>query len=144
MGYGQLSFYGFAACLHKPFTRREMLEVISGLLPGNGFDFGQLTAFAAGDADAMAQIMDTFISETGKKREALEKAMEEKDIAAVTMITHQLLPIFALVGASEGKDELEWFEARRDADEYPAGADEKIALILEATGRIIAGAGVYK
>ncbi len=144
MEYGQLSFYGFAACLHKPFTCREMLEVISGLLPGNGFDFGQLTAFAAGDADAMAQIMDTFISETGKKRDALEKAMKEKDIAAVTMITHQLLPIFAMVGASEGKDELEWFEARRDADEYPAGADEKIALILEVAGRIIAGAGLYK
>ena len=137
-----LSHHGFAACLHKPFTRRAFLDVLSGLVPAMRFDFEQLTAFAADDA-ALAQIMGTFIAETRRKRDILHSAMEERDIATVTQMTHQLLPVFSLVGANQGKEELEWFESRRGIQEYPAGADEKIILILGVVDRIVAGAEAF-
>lgn len=138
-----LSHHGFAACLHKPFTRRAFLDVLSGLVPAMRFDFEQLTAFAADDA-ALAQIMGTFIAETRRKRDILHSAMVERDIATVTQMTHQLLPVFSLVGANQGKEELEWFESRRCIQEYPAGADEKIILILGVVDRIVAGAEAFK
>lgn len=137
-----LSHHGFAACLHKPFTRRAFLDVLSGLVPAMRFDFEQLTAFAADDA-ALAQIMGTFIAETRRKRDILHSAMVERDIATVTQMTHQLLPVFSLVGANQGKEELEWFESRRGIQEYPAGADEKIILILGVVDRIVAGAEAF-
>lgn len=137
-----LSHHGFAACLHKPFTRRAFLDVLSGLVPAMRFDFEQLTAFAVDDA-ALAQIMGTFIAETRRKRDILHSAMVERDIATVTQMTHQLLPVFSLVGANQGKEELEWFESRRGIQEYPAGADEKIILILGVVDRIVAGAEAF-
>ena len=135
-----LAGHGFAACLHKPFTRKELLEALVSVTEGRHFDFGQMTSFAGDDKEGIACIMDTFISETRKKRDTLERAMFDKDMAAVTVVTHQLLPVFAMLGAEQGKEELEWFEARRDALEYPPEADEKITLILGVVDRMIADA----
>jgi hypothetical protein len=97
--------------------------------PGK-FDFGQLTAFSMDDADAKREIMNTFVVETKKKRELLKQAGEKRDMPAVTMLTHQLLPLFAMVGAVDGKECLEWFEKRRGELIYPDEADAKVAGIL--------------
>ena len=107
---------------------------------GGNFDFGQMTSFAGDDKEGIACIMETFISETRKKRDTLERAMCDKDISAVTVVTHQLLPVFVMLGAQLGKEELEWFEARRDCVEYPPEADEKITLILGVVDCMIAEA----
>ena len=145
MDSSALSGYGFAGCLHKPFTRKELLGVLADAVHVVDFNFGQLTAFACDDADALVQIMDTFIKETKKKRDTLYTAMMEKDISSVTTVTHQLLPIFAMVGAVDGRDELEWFEARRGMDCYPDEADSKIVIIINVVDKIIADAGLkYK
>lgn len=127
-----LSQYGFAACLHKPFTGSELLSVISDFAndaPAN-FDFGQLTAFSMDDAEAKREIMNTFVVETRKKRELLKQACAKRDMPTVTMLTHQLLPLFAMVGAVDGKEHLEWFEKRRGEQFYPDDADTRIASIL--------------
>ena len=129
---GLLSQHGFAACLHKPFTGRELLSAISDSVNDTPrkFDFGQLTAFSMDDADAKREIMNTFVVETKKKRELLKQAAGKRDMPAVTMLTHQLLPLFAMVGAVDGKESLEWFEKRRGDRLYPDEADAKVAGIL--------------
>ena len=127
-----LSQYGFAACLHKPFTGRELLAVVSEFAnnASGKFDFGPLTAFSMDDAEAKREIMNTFVVETKKKRELLKQASEKRDMSAVTMLTHQLLPLFAMVGADDGKESLEWFEERRGEQHYPDDADARVASIL--------------
>ena len=82
------------------------------------------------DADAKREIMNTFVVETKKKRELLKQAAGKRDMPAVTMLTHQLLPLFAMVGAVDGKESLEWFEKRRGDRLYPDEADAKVAGIL--------------
>ncbi len=134
-----LSEHGFATCLHKPFTSKELLQAIASVARPDcvKFDFSQLTAFSMDDDEAKAEIMKTFIAETGKKCDMLKQACEKRDMVTVTAITHQLLPIFAMVGADAGKVNLEWFEKRRDEKEYPVEADEKIASILSDVDRMI-------
>ena len=139
MDAGLLSQHGFANCLHKPFVGKELMQVIADVA-GNGagkFDFGQLTAFSMDDAEAKAEIMTTFVVETKKKRELLELAFIQHDMATITTITHQLLPLFVMVGAVGGKENLEWFEARRDRVVYPDDADARITSILADVDSII-------
>ena len=135
----RLAQHGFATCLHKPFTGKELLQVIAGVVKTEDrkLDFGQLTAFSMDDEDAKAEIMQTFVSETKKKRALLEQAREQHDMATVTTITHQLLPLFVMVGAVGGKDNLEWFEKRRNETLYTEDADARITEILADVDMII-------
>lgn len=144
INHEQLKEYGFSASLHKPFTRKELFQVLSVALKYDNIDFVRLTEFADNDMDAVNDIMTTFVADIREKRKILAKAMQEKDIAAVTTITHQLMPIFVMVGVKNGKEELEWFELRRDITEYTSDADKKIIAILEAIDKIIDAAVLYK
>ena len=144
INHEQLKEYGFSASLHKPFTRKELFQVLSVALKYDNIDFVRLTEFADNDMDAVNDIMTTFVADIREKRKILAKAMQEKDIAAVTTITHQLMPIFVMVGVKNGKEELEGFELRRDITEYTSDADKKIIAILEAIDKIIDAAVLYK
>ena len=137
-----LSQHGFATCLHKPFIGKELMQVIADVA-GTGvgkIDFAELTAFSMDDAEAKAEIMNTFIVETKKKRELLQQAFAQRDMATITTVTHQLLPLFVMVGAVGGKENLEWFEARRDSVDYPEEADTRIIDILSDIDLIISEA----
>ena len=138
----RLSQHGFATCLHKPFTGKELMQVIADVAGGNSckLDFSQLTAFSMDDADAKAEIMTTFVTETKKKRQLLEQAFAQHDMPVITTITHQLLPLFVMVGATDGKENLEWFEHRRNETVYPDEADARITAILAEVDTIISQA----
>ena len=130
--------YGFAGCLHKPFTQKELLEVIVTTCPQTApFDFTSLTAFSMDDTEAANEIMCTFIEETQKKRDTLAKALKEKDMPSATAVAHQLLPLFRMLKAERCINELLWLEERRGKTDFPPEAEEKIRLILVETGRII-------
>jgi DNA-binding response OmpR family regulator len=136
-----LSQHGFATCLHKPFIGKELFKVIADVAgTADKFDFGQLTAFSMDDEEAKAEIMQTFVVETRKKRDLLEQALEMQDMATITTITHQLLPLFVMVGAVSGKENLEWFEKRRDCVDYPEEAGKRIMEILDDIDLIISEA----
>ena len=138
----RLAQHGFSTCLHKPFTGKELLQVIAGVVKTDSrkLDFGQLTAFSMDDEEAKAEIMQTFVSETKKKRVLLEQARGQHDMTTVTTVTHQLLPLFVMVGAVGGKDNLEWFEKRRNETLYTQEADARIAEILADVDMIISEA----
>lgn len=160
MNTEKLSEHGFALCIHKPFAGKELLRGVSDVLkrstavledmhveepacgetentPCDRPCFSQLIAFSAGDEEAVMEIMNTFIAETEKKREKLLTAKEQRDMPAVTTVTHQLLPIFVMVGMQRGKEELEWFEARRNENIYTNDCDTKLSVILEALDNIV-------
>jgi len=136
--------YGFAGCLHKPFTQTELLEVIAMACPqATPFDFTSLTAFSMDDPEAANEIMRTFIEETQKKRETLTKALNEKDMPSATAIAHQLLPLFRMLKAERCINELLWLEKRRIETDFPSEAEEKIRKVLVETGRIIEAAKIH-
>lgn len=139
---GQLKSYGFATCLYKPFKSKELLQSVAEVVKSaaSKFDFGQLTAFSMDDADAKAEIMHTFVAETKKKRELLKQACEQRDMSVVTTVTHQLLPLFVMVGAVDGKENLEWFEKRRNDAVYPDEADARISALLAEVDMVISEA----
>ena len=133
--------YGFAGCLHKPFTQTELLEVIAMACPqATPFDFTSLTAFSMDDPEAANEIMRTFIEETQKKRETLTKALNEKDMPSATAIAHQLLPLFQMLKAERCINELLWLEERRTETDFPPEAEEKIRLILVEIRKMIEAA----
>lgn len=129
--------HGFAACLHKPFTRKELMYILSEVCPGSSFDFSSLTAFSMGDTEAATEIMQTFIEETEKKYNNLRQAWERKDIKSITSITHQLMPLFKMLKDEQCLPELMWMEEKRDAIIFPDEAEEKIRKILDETGKMI-------
>ena len=134
-----LSQHGFATCLHKPFASKELLSVIASVVEkgGSKIDFSQLTAFSMDDDEAKAEIMQTFVSETKKKRDLLQQACETRDMPAVTTITHQLLPLFVMVGAVNGKEHLEWFEKHRNDTLFTDDAGARIVIVIEEVDKII-------
>lgn len=136
--------HGFAGCLHKPFTQKELLEVIATACPqATPFDFTSLTAFSMDDPEAANEIMCTFIDETQKKRETLAKALKEKDMPSATAIAHQLLPLFRMLKAERCLPDLLWLEERREETDFPSEAEEKIRLILVEIGRMIEAAKIH-
>ena len=136
--------HGFAGCLHKPFTQKELLEIIATAYPqATPFDFTSLTAFSMDDPEAANEIMCTFIDETQKKRETLAKALKEKDMPSATAIAHQLLPLFRMLKAERCLPDLLWLEERREETDFPSEAEEKIRLILVEIGRMIEAAKIH-
>ena len=133
--------HGFAGCLHKPFTQKELLEIIATACPqATPFDFTSLTAFSMDDPEAANEIMCTFIDETQKKRETLARALKEKDMPSATAIAHQLLPLFRMLKAERCLPDLLWLEERREETDFPSEAEEKIRKVLVETGRMIEAA----
>ena len=133
----QFHSYGFAGYLNKPFTQRELMLLLSEVCKVPSFDFSSLTAFSMGDAEASAEIMRTFIEETQKKKDKLQRALEEQDMPSATSIAHQLFPLFKMLKAERSLPSLIWLEERRNENRFSDDAGKHILIVLEETERII-------
>lgn len=139
---------GFAGCLHKPFSINELITKINKVLArfpeikiqgsenSPHLHFEALTAFSEDDPEAAAEIMHTFIVETGKNKELLRQALEESNTKDIAAISHKLLPLFSLINASVCIEPLIWLEKQK---EKPVSEEikEKVRLILEEIDKII-------
>ena len=139
--------HGFAGCLHKPFTVKELLTIISGEemtgssaeLTPDSLNFRALTAFSEDDPEAASTIIQTFIEETEKNRNRMESAIR------ATGMAHKLLPLFTLLGASEALPLLLWLEQRRGeavSDEMIQKANEalrQVDIVMAEARRYAAG-----
>lgn len=158
MAETDLQAEGFAACLHKPFSLRELAAVLarSGAspLPADGADgpggaaeepapvadgqggaptdpFAALTAFAGDDAAAAAEILRTFRDETARHAAAFAAALAAKDKAEVCRLAHKLLPTFTLIGSPAAAD-LRLLEGRRGESAWTAADDVPAGRVAEA------------
>lgn len=123
------------ASIHPPF----------GLSPGADntpvrqapLNFSALTAFSEDDAEAAAEIIRTFISETEKNRARMKKALEEKDLAGITAVAHKLLPLFTMLGAERCIPSLKWLEEKRGTTGMTDEIADKTNFILKEIQEVI-------
>ena len=140
MGEQDFREYGFAGCLHKPFTVKELLEIITGEVlekssirpTETSLDFRALTAFSEDDSEAASAIIQTFIEETEKNRSRMEESVRTMDVDGIAGIAHKLLPLFTLLGASGVLPLLSWLEQRRGE----AISDEIVRKAKEALQQV--------
>lgn len=146
--------YGFAGCLHKPFTVKELLlTVTEGQLSADeahitedmetgGINFSALTAYSEDDPEAAYSIIHTFIEETGKNAERMQQALNDKEVNGIAAMAHKLLPLFTMIGAEETIAPLTWLEACR-GEEFSEKIEKTTLSILEAVRKIISEAERY-
>ena len=105
---------GFSGFLSKPFTSKQLFEVIryhvvvdqeqeeqnyTSLKKDEGFV--TLTQFAGNDADAAKTIIHSFIDENKKNLEALDIAFEKEDWDTIAGISHKMIPLMKMISAKE-------------------------------------------
>lgn len=117
--------HGFAGCLHKPFTVKELLMIVNeGQLSADeahitedmvntGINFSALTAYSGDDPEAAYSIIQTFVEETKKNVERMRQAFVDKDTDGIAAMAHKLLPLLTLIGASDAIAPLKFLESCR-------------------------------
>lgn len=154
--------HGFAGCLHKPFTVKELLAEIGAhrpelaeteknreTTPENGgkesvekLNFRALTAFSEGDAEAASSILHTFIEETEKNLACMKDALAASDVNRIAAMAHKLLPLFTLIGAARILPLLTWLEACKER-EFSKEMNEKAREALRQADFILEEARRY-
>ena len=154
--------HGFAGCLHKPFTVKELLvtlnegqmsadeahithdmQLIADALPEDTlFNFSALTAFSEDDPEAACSIIRTFIEETGKNADRMQQALTDREVDGIAAMAHKLLPLFTLIGASESVASLRWLEACR-GEEFSEEIVKTTVVTLEAVRKVVRAAEEY-
>lgn len=154
MDKAALHEHGFAGCLHKPFTVKELLMTVNeGQLSADeahitedmataGINFSALTAYSEDDPEAASSIIQTFIEETGKNIERMQQALNDKEVDGIAAMAHKLLPLFTMIGADETITPLKWLEACR-GEELSEKIEETTLNILEAVRKVISEAERY-
>lgn len=147
--------HGFAGCLHKPFTMAELFrELNAGGIgqapapqheeaaehtagsssPSLPYNFSALTAFSGDDSEAAESILRSFVSETRLNAERLQKAVAAADMDEVAAVSHKMIPLFTLIGATELVEQLKVLEGLRGTPftaEQERRALHSLALIGE-------------
>jgi CheY-like chemotaxis protein len=116
---------GFTAALSKPFTSKQLVELFNRLLPvkletTEGLDFSSLVGFAEGDKGASENILRTFSIETNKSIELLEEALETADREKSARISHKMIPLLTMLGATTVVQQLRVLE-RNDMELSDSG-----------------------
>lgn len=151
---------GFAGCLHKPYSQKEVLQLIEDITgwtlaeaplssppsaaallhpEEDEFNFSALTAFSEGDAEASAEILRSFTEETQQNKNRLEDALKTGNCKQVKSIAHKLLPLLTMLEAKECLPLIIWLE-REDYTELTAPVAQKINIVLQQMEKIIVAA----
>lgn len=130
---------GFAQILHKPFSLRELKEVIEEvlgieLLPKesgeeqrdepmqeekeaitttHSYHFGALTLFSVGDEEAAIEIINSFVRETTYNYEGWKEAIEAQSIEQLTKLAHKMQPLFGMIQATSSVEKMRWIEEQK-------------------------------
>ena len=106
---------GFTGFLNKPFTARQLITLLNKLLSTellvtSDFNFDSLTAFAGEDKEASASILKTFVEETTKSNVLLEGTLQDDDREQSAKISHKMVPLFTMLGATSLVEKLRVIE----------------------------------
>ena len=155
MDKAALHEHGFAGCLHKPFTVKELLMTVNeGQLSADeahitedmataGINFSALTAYSEDDPEAASSIIQTFIEETGKNIERMQQALNDKEVDGIAAMAHKLLPLFTMIGVDEAIPILEWLEVQRGQD-FSKKVKEKTDHVLQEILIVLTKAREYE
>lgn len=127
----EFTAHGFAGCLHKPFTVAELFRVLNvedipqGISSQSkavlndtadlsssspSYNFSALTAFSGDDPEAAKSILKSFVSETRLNADRLQRAVDVNDMVEVAAVSHKMIPLFTLIGATELVEQLKILE----------------------------------
>lgn len=146
--------HGFAGCLHKPFTVKELLMTVNeGQLSADevhiiedmvntGINFSALTAYSGDDPEAAYSIIQTFVEETKKNVERMRQAFVDKDTDGIAAMAHKLLPLLTLIGASDAIAPLKFLESCR-GESFSAEISDTASAALSTVCIIISEAENY-
>ena len=155
MDKAALHEHGFAGCLHKPFTVKELLMTVNeGQLSADeahitedmataGINFSALTAYSEDDPEPASSIIQTFIEETGKNIERMQQALNDKEVDGIAAMAHKLLPLFTMIGVDEAIPLLEWLEVQRGQD-FSKKVKEKTDHVLQEILIVLTKAREYE
>lgn len=148
MDESALHEHGFAGCLHKPFTVKELLQAVNEGQPAAedsplventenaAINLSALTAYSEDDPEAAHSIIQTFIEETRKNADRMRQALADKDMDGIAAMAHKLLPLFSLINASKAVALLNWLEMQR-GQIFVEEAGEKVVCVLEEIQRVL-------
>lgn len=90
----QLLKAGFSDCLFKPIDRQRLMHSL------HLYDFSSLTSFAAGDPDAAADIMRSFVSQLELYAKGIAKTISntQPDRPQLAHIAHKSMPTLTMTG----------------------------------------------
>lgn len=154
MDKAALREYGFAGCLHKPFTVKELLLTVNeGQLSADeahitedmvntGINFPALTAYSEDDPEAAYSIIQTFVEETKKNVERMRQAFVDKDTDGIAAMAHKLLPLLTLIGASDAIAPLKFLESCR-GESFSSEISDTASAALSTVCIIISEAENY-
>lgn len=146
--------HGFAGCLHKPFTVKELLMTVNeGQLSADeahitedmvntGINFSALTAYSGDDPEAAYSIIQTFVEETKKNVERMRQAFIDKDTDGIAAMAHKLLPLLTLIGASDAITPLKFLESCR-GESFSSEISDTASVALSTVCIIITEAENY-
>ncbi len=141
---------GFSAVVQKPYMPNTLLETLQSVLKNENitdkslpelekinknepYSLVSLRSFTVDD-DGLKEILTSFIDNTKTSLSSLEKAVAEKDIPEIQMISHRMLPMFRQISAQEIAGLLEKLEVENDltvtTDEMVSDLKEKIAVLF--------------
>ena len=113
---------GFTGFLNKPFTAKQLIALLNKLLATDiqedaivELNFASLTAFAGEDKEASASIIRTFTEETGKSISLLQQALDTTDRVQAGKLSHKLIPLFTMLGATDLVAQLRILEKNDEA-----------------------------
>lgn len=148
MDESALHEHGFAGCLHKPFSVKELLQAVNEGQPATvasplventenaAINLSALTAYSEDDPEAAHSIIRTFIEETRKNADRMRQALSDKDMDGIAAMAHKLLPLFSLINASRAVALLNWLEMRR-GQIFVEEAGEKVVCALEEIQQVL-------
>ena len=154
MDKAALHEHGFAGCLHKPFTVKELLLTVNeGQLSADeahitedmvntGINFSALTAYSEDDSEAAYSIIQTFVEETKKNVERMQQALTDKETDGIAAMAHKLLPLLTLIGASEAIAPLKYLESCR-GESFTSEIGDTTSTVLSTVCMIISEAESY-
>ncbi len=100
---------GFSAFIQKPFRPQALLDAISGQMKRitagyqqedlgysqhKGYNLKQIAAFAEGDPESLRQILVSLISSGKQNAIHFRQCLDEKNINAISDLSHKMLPLF--------------------------------------------------
>lgn len=134
---------GFAGCLHKPFSRDEIVSVVEAAVDSAdvaGYDFSALTAFSVDDVEAAAEIMRSFVAETQGNIDRMRRAVAASDLSEMAEAAHKMLPLFTMIGADRAIEPLTALNSKRGGGVADSADVEMAQDVIEEAEKVVESA----
>ena len=88
----------FPEAVHEEAESKARPIIASG---SNLFHLGVISSFLGDDEEGIAEVLQTFITNTKTNMEKLKAAVEELDIKKMNVVSHRMLPMFRQLNSTE-------------------------------------------